>query len=160
MSNPEPVRTSEASPAPRPAPSSVPLSAPLYGTTPGPAWSRFWRKYATFDGRASRSEFWWACLVLAVIHAFVVAIAYVIAGIDAQPAGIMGATAIYGVLGLWGLVILIPSLAVAARRLHDANLSGAWLFVLLVPVVGLIILIFLLARESRPEGAHFDRGTA
>lgn len=156
MPNSGTTRTGEPSPTSRQAPSAAPLSAPLYGASPGPAWSRFWRKYTTFRGRASRSEFWWAFLVLAVIHAVVVAIAYVVAGIEAQPAGIMGATAIYIVLGLWGLVILIPSLAVAARRLHDANLSAAWLFVLLVPVVGAIVLIILLARESRPAGAHFD----
>lgn len=152
MTNPDLARSDMNTPAPP----SVPLSAPLYGTTPGPAWSRFWKKYATFRGRASRSEFWWACLALAVIHAFIVAIAYVVAGIEAQPAGIMGATAIYVLLGLWGLVVLIPSLAVSSRRLHDANLSAAWLFVLLIPVVGVIILIFLLVRESRPAGAHFD----
>lgn len=156
MTNQGAARTGAPSTTPRPAAAEVPLSEPLYGTTPGPAWSRLWRKYGTFRGRASRSEFWWACLVLAVIHAIVVAVAYVVAGIEAQPAGIMGATAIYLLLGLWGLVVLIPSLAVAARRLHDADLSAAWLFVLLLPVVGAIVLIFLLIRESRPTGAHFD----
>jgi uncharacterized membrane protein YhaH (DUF805 family) len=83
--------------------------------------------YVNFTGRAVRSEFWYWTL-----FSFLVSIV----------AGLID----YGIGGnivseLWGLATLLPGLAVAARRLHDTDRSGFWLFLLLLPLIGIIVLI-------------------
>lgn len=80
-------------------------------------------KYAEFNGRASRSEFWWFALFVTLVTA---ALAY----IDQNA------------VSIFSVAILLPFLAVGARRLHDTGRSGWWLFFLLVPIGGLIILGF------------------
>jgi hypothetical protein len=64
---------------------STPLSAPVYGASLGVAFSRFWRKYATFSGRASRSEYWWWVLI-----AVIVAVVFSIIGTARPLAGSTG----------------------------------------------------------------------
>ncbi len=134
------------------------LEAPLYGASAGAAWSRFWRKYATFAGRASRSEFWWVYLIMLVINAVLAAIAFLAARIEIgdYPGGVLIALMIYIVWGGWGLATIVPHLAVAARRLHDADRSALWILIGLIPVVGTIILIVLLVRDADPAGERFD----
>ena len=58
---------------------------------------------------------------------------------------------------LWSLAILIPSLSVGVRRLHDTNRSGWWLLIGVIPLVGWVILIVWLAAASDPAGARYDR---
>lgn len=57
--------------------------------------------------------------------------------------------------GLWLIVTVIPGFTVAVRRLHDSNLSGWWVLLVLIPA-GSFVLLLLAARRSRPEGARFD----
>ena len=84
-------------------------------------------KFATFEGRASRSEYWFYTL-------FVFATSVVLNIIDAVT-GI-------GVLSvIFALVTLIPSIAVAVRRLHDTDRSGWWYLLVLIPLIGIIVLI-------------------
>jgi len=92
-------------------------------------------KYATFDGRASRGEYWWFYLaqVLASIALSIVDIA------------IFGSDILSNLLSL---ALLIPSIAAACRRLHDTNRSGWWLFLFLLPIVGWIILLIWLVQQS------------
>ncbi|MFK7945324.1 MAG: DUF805 domain-containing protein [Paracoccaceae bacterium] len=84
-------------------------------------------KYATFSGRASRSEFWWYQLFYVVITG--VPIAYISDAMDS----------------FWSLVNLLPSLAVACRRLHDTDRSGWWQ-VLPIAAVPIFIAAFALNR--------------
>jgi|SRR5215213_4986072 len=87
------------------------------------------RKYATFSGRARRSEYWW--FVLAFVLA--VAVASVIDQIT------------WGVPALSVLVLLalaLPSLAANIRRLHDTGRSGAWYLISFIPFGGLVLLVF------------------
>jgi DNA-binding CsgD family transcriptional regulator len=86
-------------------------------------------QYAEFQGRASRAEFWWfALFVLLVVTAL---------------------TYLSEALGAVGLIaLLLPFLAVGARRLNDIGKNGWWLFYLLVPVGGIIILGFYWAMPS------------
>lgn len=94
------------------------IDQPYYGIGLFGAVARFFRKYATFSGRASRSEFWWWML-----FAFIVNLAI---NLFAQ----FGSEQIGTVLrGAWWLVTLIPGIALYVRRLHDSNKSG-WLIVL------------------------------
>lgn len=87
------------------------------------------RKYAEFTGRASRLEFWWFALFSTLVS--------------------LGLSSIFpGLAGAWFFAVLLPSFAVSVRRLRDAGLGWQWLFFLLLPVVGAIILIVLYAQPS------------
>jgi uncharacterized membrane protein YhaH (DUF805 family) len=89
-------------------------------------------KYADFTGRATRSEYWWFFLFVILVSTAASLVSHVLSG-------------------LFSLATLLPSIAAAARRLHDTNRSGWWQLVCLVPVVGIIVLIVFLAQESRSE---------
>ncbi len=98
------------------------------------------KKYAVFGGRAPRKEFWTFVLINAVISVIVG-----IAGMSTNPLMIP----LIGLGYLYGLVILIPSIAVTVRRLHDTNRSGWWILIGLIPLVGTIILIVFTAQDSQ-----------
>lgn len=104
------------------------------------------KKYTVFDGRAHRTEFWMFTLVNIIIS---VALSIV----DA----VIGTGGDYGGLlsGIYGLAVLIPSLAVGARRLHDTGRSGWWQLLALIPIVGAIILIVWFATKGHEsENEH------
>jgi len=140
----------------------VPLTAPLFGATFSEAVSRFFKKYATFTGRASRSEFWFAYLavfgVTAVLYIVMIIATAASLGVDEYGVATAGAGGmiVAPFLFIWGAGVTIPQLAVTWRRLHDINRSGAFFFLGLIPMVGGIILLVLLAQPSDPAGARFD----
>ncbi|MBZ5656702.1 MAG: DUF805 domain-containing protein [Acidobacteriia bacterium] len=88
------------------------------------------RKYAHFDGRATRTEYWWFFLAVLLGSAIASLIAL-------------------RVYALFSLVALLPMIAVGARRLHDTNRSGWWQLLALVPF-GVIVPLILLAQRSTP----------
>ncbi|MGP0224731.1 MULTISPECIES: DUF805 domain-containing protein [unclassified Paenarthrobacter] len=143
-----------------------PLWAPYYGAPIGAAIQRFFKKYATFTGRASRSEYWWVALALGVIG-FVLQLLTGLLGsagatVSANGTATPGPGATVGLILLlvFYLAVLVPSIALLVRRLHDGNFSG-WLALLgLIPFVGgLAILVFALL-PSNPAGQRFDVPTA
>jgi uncharacterized membrane protein YhaH (DUF805 family) len=91
-------------------------------------------KYATFAGRAPRSEFWFWTL-FAFLGSLVASIVDVVLGVDFEGTG-------GPVNGLFNLAILIPNLAVSVRRLHDVDRSGWWLLLIFIPIIGLIVLLW------------------
>lgn len=98
------------------------------------------KKYAVFNGRARRAEYWWFFL-------FSVIISIVLSVIDSF---ITGPQSI-GILGLiYSLAVLIPSIAVGIRRLHDTGRSGWWLLISFVPLIGAIVLIVFFVLDSQP----------
>ena len=101
----------------------------------GQAITRVLGKYANFNGRAARSEFWW----WAVFTFIVMTIASTLDSV----LGAMAQSSQIGVLTtiVW-LGLLVPSLAVGARRLHDCNRPGWWLLLLLIPMIGFFALVF------------------
>ncbi|WP_345762919.1 DUF805 domain-containing protein [Diaminobutyricibacter sp. McL0608] len=141
----------------------VPDWAPYYGAPFGVAFQRFWRKYADFTGRASRSELWWWVLAWVVIEAVI--------NIIGNATGQMGVAMyrnggfhptpgfwFFGALaGLWWLATIVPWLAITWRRLHDANLAGPFFFLSFIPFVGTIILLVLLLLPTNAQGVRFDR---
>lgn len=141
-----------------PAGSAVPLWAPHYGASIGDAARRFFKKYATFTGRASRSEYWWWTLIAAVVAIILNII--ISAGATVSDSGAMvpgpGAVIGYILLGIWGLATLIPSLALVVRRLHDANFSGWMILIGLVPFLGGLVLLIFMFLPPKPEGQRFD----
>lgn len=141
---------------------TVPLTQPLYGASFGQAVSRFFKKYATFSGRASRSEYWWVALFLGLLWGVLGGVLGAILGAtgaiksDGSLEATGPAVALFVVWGLIGLALVIPGIALTVRRLHDGNFSG-WLYLLhLIPSVGSIIVLVLTLLPSNPEGRRFD----
>ncbi len=90
------------------------------------------KKYAVFEGRARRQEYWMFVLINFIIS-------------------LVLATLSLGILEtLYGLLVLIPSLAVSVRRLHDIDRSGWWMLVSLVPFIGVLVLIYFCVQDSTP----------
>ena len=94
-------------------------------------------KYATFSGRSSRSAYWWFYLfnILILVAALLVDLALGTSGI---------------IYGLVGLGLLLPNLAVAARRLHDSGHSAWWLLIGILPLIGAIVLLVFTLQRSEP----------
>ena len=90
--------------------------------------------YADFEGRARRTEYWMFLLVNVLI-AFVL-------GIIAAMTGFRALSTLYS------LAVLLPGIAVGVRRLHDTGRSGWWLLISLIPVIGTIWIIVLLATNG------------
>jgi uncharacterized membrane protein YhaH (DUF805 family) len=98
-------------------------------------------KYATFTGRARRQEYWMFFLINLLI---------------ALAIGVVDSVIGWGVLGfLYTLAVLVPSLAIAVRRLHDTGRTGWWILIGLVPFIGWIILVVFLVLDSQPGGNAF-----
>jgi len=95
------------------------------------------KKYAVFSGRARRKEYWYFVL-------FSIIVSIVLASIDA----VIGSVGLLS--GLYCLAVLIPSVAVFVRRLHDTDRSGWWIFIGLIPLVGFIVLLVFMALDSSP----------
>jgi len=169
-------------PAPRGAGSPDDLSLPLYGATFGQATKRFFRQYANFSGRASLSEYWWSSLfttLLILVPTLVVTVGAVLVGFAAASAAMreqarsggagdivapaldLGATMTLLIIGVvlllivW-LALLVPSLSITWRRLHDAGFPGIYYLLTLVPSVGSVIILVLMLLPSKPEGQRFD----
>jgi uncharacterized membrane protein YhaH (DUF805 family) len=94
------------------------------------------RKYAVFEGRAGRPEYWWFFLANIIV--------YGVLAILASAAG----TFFSVLLVLYALGVFLPSLGVTIRRLHDTDRSGWWILVGIVPLVGAIVLIVFYASEG------------
>jgi len=93
------------------------------------------KNYAKFEGRATRSEYWWFVLFYWLVLVVPLLLAAII---NSQiVTGIVGLVVCVAMLGL-----IIPSLAVSIRRLHDTDRSGWWLLIVLLPFGGLILLVF------------------
>ena len=101
------------------------------------------KKYAVFSGRSRRMEYWYFVL-------FNIIVSIVLGWIDAL-LGTLGSGMGVGLLsGIYGLAILIPSLAVTVRRLHDIDRSGWWILIGLVPLIGVIVLLVFALLDGTP----------
>lgn len=100
------------------------------------------RNYATFSGRARRKEFW-----MFALFNFIIAMVLTIIGMVAFGSN-SGASKLLA--DLYELAVLVPSLAVSVRRLHDTGRSGWWLLIALVPFVGAIVLLIFDCLDSEP----------
>ncbi len=119
------------------------------------------RKYAVFSGRARRKEYWYFRLfqALAVFVPFCVWLAAYIFSVRAQYAGdsqsaeglsdiAIAAYWLMWVGGFWLLVL--PTLAVGVRRIHDTGRSGWWLWLFLIPIIGWIVWLVIDTSDSQP----------
>jgi uncharacterized membrane protein YhaH (DUF805 family) len=95
------------------------------------------KKYAVFNGRARREEYW----MFTLFNTIVVVVLYVIEGLLGGP-GIVGI--------LYSLAVLLPAIGVSIRRLHDTDRSGWWLLMMFVPLIGAIVLLVFFVLNSTP----------
>ncbi|MEE3200608.1 MAG: DUF805 domain-containing protein [Candidatus Thermoplasmatota archaeon] len=104
--------------------------------------------YANFNGRASRSEYWWFFL-----FGFSISIpAMILDGLTGIVLIDAGAGASYGPFYLLGAMgLFLPGLSAMVRRLHDSGRSGWWYFIALVPCAGIIILLVFLIQDGQPH---------
>jgi uncharacterized membrane protein YhaH (DUF805 family) len=101
------------------------------------------KKYAVFDGRAGRMEYWMFFLFNLILLALTMVI-------DNMLKITFGNTGIGWIYMLYSLAIIIPDTAVVVRRLHDVGKSGWWYLIGLIPLAGIIWLVVLLATDSQP----------
>lgn len=109
-------------------------------------------KYATFMGRAARSEYWWFALFiflvsvpLAAVDQLLVSPALGFESFDENSPQIVS--------GLFSLAMLLPSISVAVRRMHDLNKSGWWVLIILVPLIGFLFMLYWFVQRGT-EGAN------
>lgn len=107
---------------------------------------QFYNQYATFGGRSSRSQYWWPQVYMLVV-------CWILEGLAvACGAHGFGHWLFSALLWLFGVVNIIPGLAVGVRRLHDTGRGGGWIFINLVPFIGNIWYLILMILPS--EGAN------
>ena len=101
------------------------------------------KKYAVFSGRARRKEYWFFALFNLLASIVLSVIDYITGSFDAAlGTGLLS--------GIYALAVLIPSLAVSVRRLHDTDHSGWWLLIALIPLIGAIVLLVFVLQDSKP----------
>jgi len=99
--------------------------------------------YVNFNGRASRSEYWWFFLFTMILQFIALPIDIVVLGYDMMDPG---AIQIVGTIA--GLALFLPSLCVLVRRLHDLGKSGWWFLIALIPFLGIIVLLVFMVTEG------------
>ncbi|MCF8483508.1 MAG: DUF805 domain-containing protein [Rhodospirillum sp.] len=105
------------------------------------------KNYANFQGRASRPEYWWFALFYFVI---VIALSFVdvfVLGADDSGFSILST--------IFSLALLLPSLAVAVRRLHDTNRTGWWLLIGIIPLIGFVVMVVFLVSKGTDGSNKF-----
>ena len=110
----------------------------------GEAVQSVFSKYATFSGRARRSEYWYFVLLQVIVTA-------VLNGLYSATESV----AFSAILVLFDLALLVPSLAVCWRRLHDIGRSGGYYFFVLIPLVGWILLLVWMCQDSQPGANQY-----
>lgn len=100
-------------------------------------------KYADFEGRATRPEFWWWMLFTVLVSAALNVFSVVPVGDGSSLGAILS--------GLWSIATLLPTLAVGVRRLRDAGYDWQNIFWILLPIAGLIVLVVYWAKPSTSE---------
>lgn len=100
------------------------------------------QNYATFSGRARRSEFWWFVLFNLIVTTVTTLVDGTLSGAGPGTPGVTNAIS--------GLLLFLPSLSVAVRRLHDIGRSGWWWWLFAIPFIGWIILIIWYCQQSQP----------
>jgi uncharacterized membrane protein YhaH (DUF805 family) len=95
-----------------------------------------WKNFATFSGRARRSEYW-------MFFLFNTIVSMVLVMVD------MALGTVFLLAGLYGLAAFIPGLAVTVRRLHDTGKSGLWFLISFVPLIGFIAFLVFMFQDSQ-----------
>ncbi|CAB4633764.1 unannotated protein [freshwater metagenome] len=111
----------------------------------------YFKNYATFKGRARRSEFWFTVLFTVLVSSAI----SIIAPGHREMMGDFEVDQSSTLSNLWSLATIVPSLAVTWRRLHDVGRSGNYFFFILIPIAGIIMLLIQLTKDSQPEANEY-----
>lgn len=147
-------------------------SQPGVPVGPGQAIKRFYKKYAQFSGRASRSEYWWVALFMFLVYGLFMVLINTVGSevvssnsvstattfsysVSSEPNGLGAVLSL--LLLVFMLAHVVPSIALAVRRLHDVNMSGFLYLLILIPFLGSLILLVFFVLPPNPAGARFDR---
>jgi uncharacterized membrane protein YhaH (DUF805 family) len=155
----QPVVSYQPQPSDAAPPASPSLDQPHYGISFGGAIARGFKKYATFAGRASRSEYWWWLLFTFVAYLVLGLAAYALGVATSRDGGRtpgLLALPLIILFAVFFLGIIVPTLALTVRRLHDAGYSGLFALLLLIPYVGSLIMMIFALLPSSPAGAKYD----
>ena len=106
------------------------------------------KNYATFSGRARRKEYWMFFLFNVLISLGLGVLDVVVGTYSVEYE-----TGLFS--GLYSLFVLIPSIAVSVRRLHDTNRSGWWIVISLIPIIGVLVLFVFTCLDSQPGTNRF-----
>lgn len=106
------------------------------------------KNYATFSGRARRKEYWMFFLFNVLIS-----LGLGVLDIVAGTYSVEYETGFFS--ALYSLLVLIPSIAVSVRRLHDTNRSGWWVVISLIPIIGVLVLFVFTCLDSQPGTNRF-----
>lgn len=101
------------------------------------------QKYAVFSGRARRKEYW-------MFFLFNLIISIMLAVVDKMTGSFVEDVGMGIFEGIYSLAIIVPSIAVSVRRLHDTDRSGWWLLIGLIPLIGAIVLLVFMVQDSKP----------
>lgn len=120
-------------------------------------YKRVWQNYAQFSGRAQRAEYWWftGINIIVIVILRLIAISLIMAGRQPMTGTVTTSTTlgllVSFILLVFALAILIPSIAVTVRRLHDIGKSGWWYLLMLIPFIGALIIFIMTLLDSEPS---------
>ncbi|MFJ3034320.1 DUF805 domain-containing protein [Curtobacterium pusillum] len=126
-----------------------PLWAPWYGIPFPQAFLRFWKKYVRFDGRASKSEYWFWALWYVIGNAAT--------GLIGGALGLGMSDGTNRLTWVWMLATFIGFIALTVRRLHDVNLSGYFALFFIIPPIGVLFSLIVGLIGTVPQGQQYDR---
>ena len=121
------------------------------------AYKNFFKGYADFTGRATRSDFWWVWLMNSILFLPLYIFWFQMALNDTEETDPILGVAIISVYMILAIVLFTPSLAVKVRRLRDAGLHWAFIFLHFVPMGGLALLVLLAMPSKEVEIVTIDR---
>ena len=121
------------------------------------AYKNFFKGYADFTGRSTRSDFWWVWLMNSILFLPLYIFWFQMALNDAGGTDPILGVAIISVYMILAIVLFTPSLAVKVRRLRDAGLHWAFIFLHFVPMGGIALLVLLAMPTKEVETVTIDR---
>ena len=121
------------------------------------AYKNFFKGYADFTGRATRSDFWWVWLMNSILFLPLYIFWFQMALNDTEETDPILGVAIISVYMILAIVLFTPSLAVKVRRLRDAGFHWAFIFLHFVPMGGIALLVLLAMPSKEVEIVTIDR---
>ena len=121
------------------------------------AYKNFFKGYADFTGRSTRSDFWWVWLMNSILFLPLYIFWFQMALNDTEETDPILGVAIISVYMILAIVLFTPSLAVKVRRLRDAGLHWAFIFLHFVPMGGIALLVLLAMPTKEVEIVTIDR---
>ena len=115
------------------------------------AYKKFWKGYVDFTGRSTRQEYWWPILCHFLVMILILCTALLIETVLNSETGGALSTAFAGLMVVYYIAILLPSLAIQVRRLRDGGYHWALLFLYLVPLFGRLILFIFYCQPTKYE---------